>query len=409
MRIAVAGAGITGLAAATFLRRAGHEVVVFEAADRPGGAIATRRRDGFVLEDGAVAIRGGRPSIGLLLDAAGLRDRVVRAAPAARRRFLLRDGRLVPWTRAVSLGGWARMGLEILARSGAAEPESVAAFLRRRLGPEAADALGDPIVAGITGGDPEVLDAASLLRAQVAAVRDHGSLTAWALLGPRGTEPTGSFTFPGGLTELIDALVARAGASLHLRRSLEVGGRGEPFDHLVFTTPPEAVAALVPAFRPPRLPRAPIAAVSLGYAPEAIPSGLPGFGWLAHSRERRDALGCQWVSGVFPGHAPAGHHLLRVMVGGTRMPELADRDDGALADHARSILREVQGITADPVLVDVVRVLPGIPQYPLGWRRFLDRDAALPPGVTLAGWHYTGVGVADGIEAARELTNRCRA
>jgi protoporphyrinogen oxidase len=90
------------------------------------------------------------------------------------------------------------------------------------------------------------------------------------------------------------------------------------------------------------------------------------------------------------------------MVGGTRMPELVDRDDLSLADHARAVLRDVQGITADPLLVDVVRAVPGIPQYPPGWRRFLER-AALPPSVALAGWSYTGVGMADGIEAGFRL------
>jgi oxygen-dependent protoporphyrinogen oxidase len=85
------------------------------------------------------------------------------------------------------------------------------------------------------------------------------------------------------------------------------------------------------------------------------------------------------------------------------MPELVDLDDARLAGHALGVLRDVQGITADPIFTDVVRVRPGIPQYPVGWRRFLDRDAALPPGVSLAGWHYSGVGLADCIDAAQSI------
>jgi phytoene desaturase len=46
-RIAVAGAGLGGLAAAARLRRAGAEVVVFEKNDRPGGKAAEWRQAGF--------------------------------------------------------------------------------------------------------------------------------------------------------------------------------------------------------------------------------------------------------------------------------------------------------------------------------------------------------------------------
>jgi oxygen-dependent protoporphyrinogen oxidase len=414
VRVAVVGAGITGLSAALFLRRAGHEVVIFERAPRPGGVIGTRHRDGFVLEDGAVAIRGGRPSVAALLDATDLRDRILPASPEARHRYLLRDGRLVGWTRLFSLGGWVRLAAEIAVRPPAVpdDRETVASFFRRRLGAAVADVLLDPLVAGVTGGDPETLDARGIVPAHVDAERRYGSLASWALFGGRRMEPRGSFTFPGGLGVLTGALAAAAGTALRLGQPVEriepVGNRfrvsadgtSEDVDRVVLTADPETVAALWPGFHPPALPRAPIAAITLGYAPDAIPSGVPGFGWLAHSRERRDVLGCQWVSGVFPAHAPPGHHLLRVMVGGARMPELVDLDDARLADHARTILREVQGITADPMFVDVVRVVPGIPQAPPGWRRFLDQESNLPPGISLAGWCYTGVGVADGIEAA---------
>ncbi|MGD9997290.1 MAG: NAD(P)/FAD-dependent oxidoreductase [Ilumatobacteraceae bacterium] len=53
MKVAVVGAGIAGLMAARSLHDAGHEVVVFERATRPGGRLATRRIAGSRIDHGA--------------------------------------------------------------------------------------------------------------------------------------------------------------------------------------------------------------------------------------------------------------------------------------------------------------------------------------------------------------------
>ncbi|GHG08285.1 protoporphyrinogen/coproporphyrinogen oxidase [Streptomyces filamentosus] len=54
--IAVVGAGLAGLAAAHELRRNGHEVCVFEAADAPGGRMRSLRRGGYLIDTGAEQI-----------------------------------------------------------------------------------------------------------------------------------------------------------------------------------------------------------------------------------------------------------------------------------------------------------------------------------------------------------------
>jgi oxygen-dependent protoporphyrinogen oxidase len=58
--VAVVGAGIAGLAAAHHLQRAGLDVRVFEASGRVGGRMASTRRDGYLLDEGAetIAARG---------------------------------------------------------------------------------------------------------------------------------------------------------------------------------------------------------------------------------------------------------------------------------------------------------------------------------------------------------------
>ena len=52
MKVAVAGAGVGGLAAAVRLAHAGHEVTVFEQAATPGGKAGRVERDGFAFDSG---------------------------------------------------------------------------------------------------------------------------------------------------------------------------------------------------------------------------------------------------------------------------------------------------------------------------------------------------------------------
>lgn len=56
MRVAVIGAGLSGLACARHLRATGHAVVVFEKSRGLGGRLASRRVDGRVVDHGAPAV-----------------------------------------------------------------------------------------------------------------------------------------------------------------------------------------------------------------------------------------------------------------------------------------------------------------------------------------------------------------
>jgi monoamine oxidase len=73
MRVAVAGAGLAGLTAAYELQRAGVEVIVFEARDRVGGRVWSRRLDnGAVVEMGAEFLLPGNTAVRELAEQLGL-------------------------------------------------------------------------------------------------------------------------------------------------------------------------------------------------------------------------------------------------------------------------------------------------------------------------------------------------
>src|SRR5262245_37628124 len=98
MRIAVVGGGISGLVAAYRLKAAGRglDVQLLEAAPRAGGHAWTTRQDGFVIEAGpnAVVERAGEPELQDLARELQIESRLREARPTAKRRFILRRGRL---------------------------------------------------------------------------------------------------------------------------------------------------------------------------------------------------------------------------------------------------------------------------------------------------------------------------
>lgn len=80
MRLAVIGAGLSGLAAANALMRAGHEVVIFEKSRGLGGRLATRRLDGGGLANHGIPAIDTAPGSGLADTLAAIDCRTVLSA-----------------------------------------------------------------------------------------------------------------------------------------------------------------------------------------------------------------------------------------------------------------------------------------------------------------------------------------
>src|SRR3712207_7659290 len=82
-----------------------------------------------------------------------------------------------------------------------------------------------------------------------------------------------------------------------------------------------------------------VAVVALGYRRADVPAPLDGFGYIAPQRTRRDLLGVQWYSSIFPDRAPPGAVLLRALCGGWHRPEVVGWDDARLLAAVRAELR----------------------------------------------------------------------
>lgn len=416
----VLGGGIAGLVIARRLQKLGRRVRLLEASDRVGGLIRTLSIQGCRLEAGPQSLQAA-PEVLELLDDVGLRRDVLAADADAALRFVLREDGLHALPSGPS--GLARLpgmrrrdALRLLAepllpaRSGTA-PESVHDFIARRFGPRAADALADPFIAGVFGGDPRHLDVSSAFPELVALEPGRGGVVGGmvrtmrerARRRPSWAPATGTISVRGGMERLPEALANRLGdvvvretpvlslAHAHGRWRAETPAGSVDATRVWAATPLPTTARLLDA---PELtvPTAPISAVTLGFAREDVGVARRGFGWLSPSEVRPDVLGCLWVDRIFPPHTP-GFVVRRVMIGGARAPERASRPVQALIAHARQVLAEVEGLEAAPAFQHVQAVLEGIPQYPPGWADRVSRWQQRWPDLRLAGWATTGIGV----------------
>jgi oxygen-dependent protoporphyrinogen oxidase len=446
-RVAILGGGITGLTAAWQLHRAGFSPVVFEKSSRIGGAIGAVRSDGWLHELGPNSLLESSPEVAALIDELGLAPRRLYAAAAAKQRYIVRAGRLVPMPTSplgfagTKLFSWrAKLGLlgEPWRRPGPLDrEESVADFVLRRLGREFLDYAINPFVGGVYAGDPAWLSVRHAFPKLHALEQEHGSLLRGALKrrntsgGPKGR----LFSFPSGLDELPDALARKLGDAVRRRTKVETirptpngwevdgqsedGSWVEEFGAIVSTLPADALATLAIEGVPGahrlsilhQIEHPPIASVFTGYKWSDVRHPLDGFGVLMPQVERGLILGTLFSSTLFPGRAPDGHVALTTFIGGMREPELVGLRDAEMLRVVQDELARLVGVSAPPVFTHVQRCPRAIPQYTLGYQRYKDAAAAVEasaPGLVIGGNWRDGISLANCIEASGRLVKRVK-
>ncbi len=450
-RIVVVGGGLSGLAAAYRIRRRlpVAVVVVLESSARPGGNVWTERDRGFTVEFGPNGFLDSKPSTVDLCRDLGLADKLLPASEGSRKnRFLYLDGRLQKLPGSpfgllrTPLLTW-RAKLKLLTEPIRRRPrdlppdESIAEFGTRRFGREVADTFLDALVTGIHGGDPAMLSVAAAFPRLPKFEREAGSVIRGFLRASkdkrRAAEAEGKpkpgpprmWSFAGGLRVLIEALAREVdvhlGAAVTRIEKAESGWlvRGDgndawPADVVVLTTPAhrqaEQLADLDPALAAEiaGIGSTPIAVAVVGYRRADVPHDLDGFGYIAPQRTRRDALGVQWCSSIFPDRAPEGHVVWRVLCGGIHRPDVLDWDDETLLRKVHDEMRATMKVTGEPVFHRIVRWPKAIPQYVVGHLdrvARIDALAATHRGLILGGNAYRGIAMNDCVDQADRIAD----
>lgn len=460
-RIVVIGGGAAGLGAAYTLQEkiAGKQDIDFlllEKENRFGGQILTEKRDGFVFEKGPDCFVSEKPWVFELADKVGIRDRATTTRDENKGTFIFSRGRLHPLPEGVmslvptsfwpfvtsSLFSWPgkiRMGMDFFVpKRTSTEEESLAQFVRRRLGKDALEKLADPLIAGIHASDPEKMSIKatfprflemeqnhrSLIKASLAARKKIAALMKAAKAKSPGMKKTFFMSFTDGMQEFTDAVIAKInqenlrpgkkaekierpeGTGAYVIRLAD--GESIEADAIVFTGLCGPTADLVEGLDKElastlrTIPLVTSATVSLAFKSSDLTESLKGFGLIIPSSEKRKIMAATFSSNKWRNRAPEGYSLIRCFVGGATNQELVELDDKEMIEMVRDEIRDIIGITATPQLTAICRWIKAMPQYTIG---HLDRLAKIDerladyPGLFLAGASYRGVGVPDCINS----------
>jgi oxygen-dependent protoporphyrinogen oxidase len=457
-RIVIVGGGISGLSAAWYLQRQAAargvdvEYTLLESAPRWGGKVLTEEvaADGaakFVVEAGPDAFITQKPWALELAHELGIGERLIAINDHVTSIYVLDRGRPVVMPEGVllvvptrfwpfvisplfSIRAKLRMGLELLIppRLDDAD-ETLADFVRRRLGSEALDKIAEPLMSGIYNADAEAMSIMATFPRFRQLEKKYGSLirgmvqSRAAAKQPGQSKPAPLFmSLQNGTQELIDALIPKLYGDLRLDtrvvdlHALPDGGyrlitNQEDVLHadaVILTTPAYTAAELVRAMAPDAamlldgIRYVGTGTVSLAFRAGDITKPLNGLGLVVPKGENRPINAITISSTKFSHRAPEGTVLLRVFFGGSRSPASMDYDDARLLGMVRDELRDIMGVDAAPIFQRIYRWPNANPQYDTGHLGRVARiEAALPRGVYVTGGAYRGVGMPDCVYQSR--------
>jgi oxygen-dependent protoporphyrinogen oxidase len=441
-KITIIGAGLSGLATGWRLAQDGAEVTILERSDSTGGVIRSERVDGFLCEAAPNSMLIKSATAESFLYELGLRDEIVDSNPVADKRFLVKNGRVVPLpmspmggvkTPLYSLRAKFRLLAEPFIRKSGLQDESVASFVTRRMGREFLDYGIASLVSGIYAGDPEKLSMRHAFPKVWNLEDRYGSLIGGAVKLGRERKRTGEtpyksrmIAFRDGIQTLTRRLTdtsqarvvtaAQINAIEHSDGHWTLRWRSAGSDHearsdaLVVSVgetdlrglpwPPDLADRLDAV---PRLEYPPVTTLVLGFRCEQVTHALDGFGMLIPLKERRRILGAIFSSTIFPDRAPDGHVSLMIFMGGATMPDAAKASLEDAVSLARGELADLLGISGEPVFAKSVHWPLAIPQYNVGHGDFLaalesiERDRS---GLAFCANYRGGPGLSDCLDSA---------
>jgi oxygen-dependent protoporphyrinogen oxidase len=437
----IIGGGISGLSAAYYLSKAGIHPTLLERRPRIGGVIQTSAQQGCVLEEGPDGFLGAKPWAMNLIRELGLADQVIGSNDHSRITYIVKNGKLIRMpaglmmmvptkimpivaTPLLSLGAKIRMGLEVLRRPNGPQPDrSVHDFLLDHYGQESIDYLAEPLLAGVYGGDPREMSAASVLARFVDLEARYGSLTR-GVIAERSPKAAGASPFlqtlKGGLGQLVQSLKDALRASADVLQAdvetventlagfrVRANGNWVEAEHVVVATPAGDAARVLRTLQPEvsdllaGIPYTTSITLALGYRKATFDHPLNGHGFLVPKKERKYIFGCTWVGNKFDYRVPDDMVVLRCFLGADAMP----LSDGALVEAARAELRGIMNLEAEPVFHNIARWPDSMAQYTVGHQQRVARIEEIVraiPGLYLAGNAYHGIGIPDCVRMGQE-------
>ena len=444
-KIVVLGAGISGLATAYWIYKNGLDVEVIDKNPEPGGVMESVFMDGFLFDRGPNSGLETSPLIKQLVEDSGLQDQFVYANQKGNKRYIFRNAELHPlpmnpaaFLRTKLFSGGAKLRLmtePFRSRSEDGYYQSIAEFVKRRLGQEFLDYAINPFVAGVYAGKPEDLSVKSAFPKLYALEEKYGGLIIGTFKSIRerkrraevSKQSAKMFSFINGMQTLPKALAGILDSRIKLNSAItEVIKKGEKYtvtyqrDGDTFKVDADIVVSAIPAYNAAEIFSfdseltthleniyyPPVLVAYIGYKKEDIGQPLDGFGFLIPAKEKKSFLGAIWSSVLFPNRNDDKYAGFTLFVGGARNPEIASADKEESLNNAIKEFREIMKISGEPVFKAHRYWQKAIPQYNLGYiehERYFDEFEKKHKGIILSGNYRGGISVGDCIKNS-ELT-----
>lgn len=436
--VVIIGAGISGLATAYWLSNSGYSIKILESKNEAGGAMETSRENGFLIDYGPNSGLETTPLIRQLVDEVGLSNEMIYANESSNKRYILRNNELhaLPTsppafltTRLFSTRAKFRIMCEpFIGKSNDGYYQSMAEFVKRRLGKEFLDYAIDPFVSGVFAGDPARLSVKSAFPKLYRLEEVYGGLVKGMIKGARerkkraeqSKQSAKMFSFINGMQSFPAAIAgklktniqynskvisAEKGSGKWIVKYESNGGISELQTDYVLSTVPvhtaeEIFSKIDPDFgkHSDTIYYPPVMVLYLGFRKNEIKRNLDGFGFLIPSKERKKFLGAIWSSTIFPGRCEEDNAAFTLFVGGARSPQLFDLDKNRLIDVVLNEFKEIMKIKSDPVFIKDRLWRKAIPQYNTGYiehENYFDKFEKENPGIFISGNFRGGISVGD--------------
>ncbi|MFN3694250.1 MAG: protoporphyrinogen oxidase [Ignavibacterium sp.] len=447
--VVVIGAGISGLTSAYLLSKKGFDIRILERKSEVGGSIESVKENGFLFDRGPNSALETTPIINQLVEELNLREELLYANKAANKRYILRNNELhaLPMsppalvkTKLFSAKAKFRLLAEpFIGKSNDGYYQSLAEFVKRRLGQEFLDYAINPFVAGVYAGKPEELSVKSAFPKLYALEEKYGGLIIGTIRSIRerkkraekSKQSAKMLSFKSGMIALPKAIADYFGDKLILSAEVVsvdktadgyiVSYRHNGIDEAIAC---DAVLSTVPAFvagdlfskfnenfktHCDSIYYPPVLVYFLAYNKKDIKQPLDGFGFLIPEKENKSFLGALWNSVIFPFRADDKFATFTLFIGGSRNPEFVKEDRKKLLDKVRNEFEQLMKISGEQVYSSHRFWEKAIPQYNIGYiehERFFDEFEKQNPGLFISGNFRGGISVGDCIKNAELVAEK---
>lgn len=439
--IVVIGAGISGLTTAYLLSKKGFDIRILERKSEVGGSIESIKENGFLFDRGPNSALETTPIINQLVEELNLKDELLYANKAANKRYILRNNELhaLPMsplalikTKLFSAKAKLRLLAEpFIGRSDDGYYQSLAEFVRRRLGQEFLDYAINPFVAGVYAGKPEELSVKSAFPKLYALEEKYGGLIIGTIRSIRerknraekSKQSAKMLSFKSGMIALPKAIANYFGNKIILSAevssvdktadgfivSYRHNGMDEAIvcDAIISTVPSYVASNLFSKFNKDFKTYAeaiyypPVLVYFLAYEKKSVGQTLDGFGFLIPEKEKKSFLGALWSSVIFPCRAEDNYATFTLFIGGSRNPDFVKEDKNKLLEKVRKEFEQLMKINGEPIFSAHRFWEKAIPQYNIGYieyERFFDEFEKQNPGLFISGNFRGGISVGDCIK-----------